>query len=102
MSMTNWLPATGTMTSTPAKQQQPTKPKESVSEGMKELSIAEPVRIKSKNLDVIAEYRKVERKNAANFVVIGVCFTIIAIPSINQYARPCGRWKKHSDGPPTF
>ena len=26
---------------------------------------------KSKNLDVIAEFRKVKRKKAANFVVIG-------------------------------
>jgi elongation factor 1 alpha-like protein len=38
---------------------------------MDDLSLAEPVKIKSKNLNVLAEYRKVKRKNAANFVVIG-------------------------------
>jgi len=35
------------------------------------LSILEPVKVKSKNLDVMAEYNKFKRKNAANFVVIG-------------------------------
>jgi elongation factor 1 alpha-like protein len=48
-----------------------TSTKESVGSDLKDLSITEPERIKSKNLDVLAEYRKVERKNAANFVVIG-------------------------------
>lgn len=38
---------------------------------MKQLSIREPVKIKAKNLDVLAEYSKIKRKNAANFVVIG-------------------------------
>jgi elongation factor 1 alpha-like protein len=66
--------------STPAKQQTSTKPKESVSEDMKELSVAEPVNIKSNNLDVLAEYRKVKRKNAANFVVIGESYAIFVMP----------------------
>jgi elongation factor 1 alpha-like protein len=44
---------------------------------MKDLSITEPEGIKSKNLDVLAEYRKVERKNAANFVVIGVYLAML-------------------------
>lgn len=39
--------------------------------GVAKLSIQEPVRVKSKNLDVAAEYKKTKRKNAANFVVIG-------------------------------
>lgn len=29
------------------------------------------VKIKNKNLDVLAEYQKAKRKKAANFVVIG-------------------------------
>ena len=29
--------------------------------------------MKSKNLDVVAEYNKSERKKSANFVVIGQC-----------------------------
>ena len=53
------------------KQQNTTRPKGSLSHGMKDLSITEPTKIKGKNLDVLAEYRKVKRKNAANFVVIG-------------------------------
>lgn len=39
--------------------------------GMNNLSVEEKVNVKSKNLDVLAEYRKSKRKNAANFVVIG-------------------------------
>ena len=35
------------------------------------MSIKDTTRVKSKNLDVLAEYKKVKRKNAANFVVIG-------------------------------
>jgi hypothetical protein len=45
--------------------------KEDITTGVKDLSVAEPERIRSKNLDVLAEYRKVKRKNGANFVVIG-------------------------------
>jgi elongation factor 1 alpha-like protein len=39
------------------------------------LSVEEPVKVKSKNLDVLAEYKKAKRKNAANFVVIGKIYT---------------------------
>ncbi|OJJ45509.1 hypothetical protein ASPZODRAFT_119957 [Penicilliopsis zonata CBS 506.65] len=39
--------------------------------GMNNLSVEEKVSIKSKNLDVLSEYKKVERKKAASFVVIG-------------------------------
>jgi elongation factor 1 alpha-like protein len=39
---------------------------------MKSLAVEEPVNIKRKNLDVLTEYRKSPRKNAANFVVIGM------------------------------
>jgi elongation factor 1 alpha-like protein len=38
---------------------------------MKDLSVEEKVTVKSKNLDVIAEYKKSNRKRSANFVVIG-------------------------------
>ena len=52
--------------------QPPKKPKADLSNGVNNLSIQEPVKVKSKNIDVIAEYGKVKRKNAANFVVIGM------------------------------
>ncbi|XHG08298.1 hypothetical protein AWENTII_011407 [Aspergillus wentii] len=39
--------------------------------GMNNLSVEEKVNVKSKNLDVLSEYEKSTRKNAANFVVIG-------------------------------
>jgi hypothetical protein len=42
-----------------------------LSNGIDKLSIQEPV-FKSKNIDVVAEYSKIKRKDAANFVVIGV------------------------------
>ncbi|KAL3436277.1 hypothetical protein BDV09DRAFT_165797 [Aspergillus tetrazonus] len=38
---------------------------------MGNLSVAEKVNVKSKNLDVLSEYKKSKRKNAMNFVVIG-------------------------------
>jgi hypothetical protein len=52
--------------------QAPKKPKGELSNGVNNLSIQEPAKLKSKNIDVIAEYGKVKRKNAANFVVIGM------------------------------
>ncbi|CEO60896.1 Putative Elongation factor Tu GTP binding domain-containing protein [Penicillium brasilianum] len=39
--------------------------------GMKDLAVEEKVSVKSKNLDVVAEYNKSTRKKSANFVVIG-------------------------------
>ncbi|KAJ5717859.1 HBS1-like protein [Penicillium malachiteum] len=39
--------------------------------GMTKLSVEEKVTVKSKNLDVLAEYNKSKRKRSANFVVIG-------------------------------
>lgn len=38
---------------------------------MKALTVEEPVKVKSKNLNVLAEYEKSRQKKAANFVVIG-------------------------------
>ncbi|KAB8235199.1 putative translation elongation factor EF-1 subunit [Aspergillus alliaceus] len=38
---------------------------------MNDLSVAEKVTVKSKNLDVLSEYQKSKRKNAMNFAVIG-------------------------------
>ncbi|KAL4932649.1 putative translation elongation factor EF-1 subunit [Aspergillus undulatus] len=38
---------------------------------MNNLSVTEKVNVKSKNFDVLSEYRKSKRKNAMNFVVIG-------------------------------
>ena len=51
---------------------EPKKPKTDLSNGVNNLSIQEPVKIKHKNIDVIAEHGKIKRKNAANFVVIGM------------------------------
>ncbi|KAJ5216161.1 HBS1-like protein [Penicillium cinerascens] len=39
--------------------------------GLKDLSVEEKVTVKSKNLDVLEEYNKSNRKKSANFVVIG-------------------------------
>ncbi|PYH40055.1 putative translation elongation factor EF-1 subunit [Aspergillus saccharolyticus JOP 1030-1] len=39
--------------------------------GMNNLSVEEKVNVKSKNLDVLSEYKKAERKRAMNFAVIG-------------------------------
>lgn len=64
-----------TFTATPSSKTKPTGPtkaKTDIATGVKDLSIQEPPQIKSKNLDVVAEYKKVKRKNAANFVVIGI------------------------------
>lgn len=38
---------------------------------MKDLTVEEKVTVKSKNLDVLAEYKNSKRKKSANFVVIG-------------------------------
>ncbi|PWY68129.1 hypothetical protein BO94DRAFT_540322 [Aspergillus sclerotioniger CBS 115572] len=42
-----------------------------LSEGMNNLSVEEKVNVKSKNLDVLSEYQKSQRKKAMNFAVIG-------------------------------
>lgn len=44
--------------------------------GMKDLSVEDKVTVKSKNLDVISEYKKSTRKRSANFVVIGKSISI--------------------------
>ncbi len=96
--MTDYMLIVGSRTSISAKQQRMAKTKESVINGMKDLSIIEPAKIKNKNLNVLAEYRKVKRKDAANFVVIGKYLVSFKIRSANQIYRPCGCRKKHSDG----
>ena len=47
------------------------KTQDDLSGGMKQLTV-EPIKVKSKNLDVVAEYQKSKEKKAANFVVIGM------------------------------
>ncbi|KAJ9653714.1 hypothetical protein H2198_007112 [Neophaeococcomyces mojaviensis] len=42
-----------------------------ITSGLDNLAVSETTKLKSKNLDVLAEYKKVKHKNAANFVVIG-------------------------------
>ena len=46
-------------------------PQSELSNGVADMSLKDTARVKSKNLDVVSEYKKVKRKNAANFVVIG-------------------------------
>ena len=41
--------------------------------GMGNLTVEEKVNVKSKNLDVLSEYKKSQRKKAMNFAVIGGC-----------------------------
>lgn len=47
------------------------KPKDTVVQGVAALKIDETPKVKSKNIDVVAEYEKTPSKNAANFVVVG-------------------------------
>lgn len=47
------------------------KSKSALANGVQTMSIQDVPKVKSKNIDVISEYKKVKRKNAANFVVIG-------------------------------
>lgn len=47
------------------------KVKPNIANGVDNLTISEAPKVKSKDIDVLAEYRKVKHKNAANFVVIG-------------------------------
>ena len=49
------------------------KPQGDLAGGMSNLTVEEKVNIKSKNLDVLSEYRNSTRKNAMNFAVIGEC-----------------------------
>ncbi|KAK5050380.1 hypothetical protein LTR84_003661 [Exophiala bonariae] len=56
---------------TKTKPKESTKTSSSIAKGVQNLSIQEPPKVKSKNLDVVAEFQKVKRKKAANFVVIG-------------------------------
>lgn len=42
-----------------------------VTDGIGKVAIEDAPRAKSKNLNVMAEFEKSKRKNAANFVVIG-------------------------------
>ncbi|EFR04974.1 elongation factor 1-alpha 3 [Nannizzia gypsea CBS 118893] len=53
-----------------ANQQATGKAQTDLAGGVQQLSV-EPVKVKSKNLDVLEEHRKAKRKKAANFVVIG-------------------------------
>ena len=43
-----------------------------VANGLSKVALDDVPKAKNKNLNVLAEYEKAERKNAANFVVIGI------------------------------
>ena len=57
-------------TKTP-KSSETNKPVNSIENGISKLVVDDSPKAKSKNLDVIAEFGKSKKKNAANFVVIG-------------------------------
>ena len=42
-----------------------------VLDGVKNISIEDSQKARSRNLDVVAEFKKLKPKNTANFVVIG-------------------------------
>jgi hypothetical protein len=69
---------------------------------MKDLSVEEKVTVKSKNLDVVAEYNKSTRKKSASFVVIGVFFLSLFIRGDSNVwltrCRTCGCWKEYTYG----
>jgi elongation factor 1 alpha-like protein len=54
-----------------AKMKESLTPQSDLSNGVGDMAIKDTNRVNSRNLDVVAEYTKVKRKNAANFVVIG-------------------------------
>lgn len=57
---------------------------------MGNLSVAEKVNVKSKNLDVLSEYKKSNRKKSANFVVIGLFFLLHGYEAtLLTLDRPC-------------
>ena len=45
-----------------------------VTQGVADLAVVDAPKVKSKNWDVIHEYKQSNPKNAANFVVIGMPF----------------------------
>ena len=71
----NAYPMTGLKVKQPATKAAGDKQKQTdLAGGMGNLSVAEKVNVKSKNLDVLSEYEKSTRKKSANFVVIGWFF----------------------------
>lgn len=75
--------------------------KANVDEASKQLeqaAIDKTPKIKSKNLDVVAEYERKQHKPAANFVVIGMPLFTCLSPQAHRH-RPRGLRQKHADGP---
>jgi hypothetical protein len=66
-----WWYSIESKTSTPAKPQKPARPPEYIGKVAKDSPGSEPAKVKSRNLDVVAEHSKAKKKKAANFVVIG-------------------------------
>ena len=56
-----------------------------------------------KNLDVAEEYKKLKRKENANFVVIGMHLLRPASfkVALTNWSRSRGRWQEYSDGKAT-
>ena len=71
-----------------------------ITNGINNLLVDQRPRARSKNLDVLAEYEKKDRKNTANFVVIGAhprycdLVTMFSLMSL----RPRGSREEHAHG----
>lgn len=57
--------------------------------GVSKVAVDDTPRVKSKNLDVLAEFEKAKKKNAANFVVIGKYYYEVHMQDVNDCTRPC-------------
>ena len=73
-----------------------------ITEGITKTAINDSSRTKSKNLDVVKEYANSNKKNAANFVVIGRLSERTGCNIRANLIRPCRCWEKHSNGPFTL
>jgi hypothetical protein len=56
---------------------------------MNNLSVEEKVAVKSKNLDVLSEYNKSQRKRAMNFAVIGQYSFHTVVDAADAVVRSC-------------
>lgn len=69
-----------------------------IADSMAALKINELPRPKRKKVDVLAEFKKVEGKKSASFVVIGLCFQLtVAIRGLT-FCRTCRPRQEYIDG----
>lgn len=68
-----------------------------IANGVEAMKIDDTPTAKSKNLDVLAEYKKSKAKNAANFVVIGKSRSLTWRLKLSK-SRPCRCREKYVNG----